>query len=114
DLFLQPLDEIHYDARYGNFNGSTFSKDLILALRLIGLFLLIIACVNFINLSTAQAITRAREVGVRKVLGGKRVQLTLQFLGETGITCFLALVGSVVIVFICLPFLNNLLEIHLS
>jgi ABC-type antimicrobial peptide transport system permease subunit len=114
DLFLQPLSEIHYDERYGNFNGRTFSKDMILALSLIGLFLLVIACVNFINLATAQAINRAREVGVRKVLGGNRAQLILQFLGETGVTSLLALIGSLVIVFICLPFLNNLLEIHLT
>src|SRR5438876_906717 len=114
DLFLQPLNEIHYDERYGNFNGRTFSKDLILALSLIGLFLLIIACVNFINLTTAQAMNRSREVGVRKVLGGNRTQLILQFLGETGITTLLALIGSILVVFGCLPFVNDLLEIHLS
>ena len=114
DLKLEPLSEIHFDERYGNFNGHTFSKDLILALNLIGLFLLIIACVNFINLTTAQAINRAREVGVRKVLGGNRVQLILQFLGETGITALLALIGSILAVLLCLPFLNNLLAIHLS
>src|ERR1017187_1789295 len=114
DLALQPLKEIHFDERYGNFNGRTFSKDLILALSLIGLFLLIIACVNFINLTTAQAMKRAREVGVRKVLGGNRTQLIFQFLGETGITTLLALAGAIFIVFICLSFVNNLLEIHLS
>ena len=114
DLALQPLDEIHYDERFGNFNGRTFSKDLILALSVIALFLLIIACVNFINLTTAQAITRAREVGVRKVLGGNRLQLILQFLGETGITSLLALTGSMFIVFLCVPSVNHLLDIHLS
>ncbi|MEO8710564.1 MAG: ABC transporter permease [Parafilimonas sp.] len=114
DLALQPLNEIHYDARYGNFTGRTFSKDLILALSLIGLFLLIIACVNFINLTTAQAVNRSREVGVRKVLGGNRSQLVLQFLGETGVTTLLAIIGSILIVFICLPFLNNLLDVHIS
>ena len=114
NLVLQPLATIHYDERFGNFNGRTFSKDLIFALSLIGLFLLIIACVNFINLTTAQAFNRAREVGVRKVLGGNRAQLVLQFLGETGITSLLALIGSLVIVFICIPAVNNLLEIHLS
>ncbi len=113
-LSLQPLSELHYDERYGNFNGRTFSKDLILALSLIGLFLLIIACVNFINLTTAHAINRAREVGVRKVLGSNRTQLVLQFLGETGTTTLLALIGSVMIVFICIPFVNELLDIHLS
>jgi ABC-type antimicrobial peptide transport system permease subunit len=114
DLSLQPLREIHYDERYSNFSGRTFSKDLIFALSLIGVFLLIIACINFINLTTAQAISRAREVGVRKVLGGNRAQLILQFLGETGITSFLALVGAAMVTFICLPPLNSLLEIHLS
>ena len=92
------MNEIHFDERYGNFNGRTFSKDLILALSIIGLFLLVIACVNFINLTTAQAMNRAREVGVRKVLGGNRAQLLLQFLGETGITTLLALIGSVIVV----------------
>ena len=111
---FQPLNEIHFDERYGNFSGRTFSKDLILALSLIGLFLLIIACVNFINLTTAQAINRAREVGVRKVLGSNRAQLIFQFLGETGIITLLALISSIAVVLLCLPFLNNLLEIHLS
>ena len=114
DLSLQPLNEIHYDERFGNFTGRTFSKDLIFALSLIALFLLIIACVNFINLTTAQAVNRSREVGVRKVLGSNRKQLVLQFLGETGITTFLALVGAIIIALVCLPFLNNLLEIHLA
>ncbi|MES2378223.1 MAG: ABC transporter permease [Bacteroidota bacterium] len=113
DLSLQALSEVHYDERYGNFNGRTFSKDLILALNLIGLFLLIVACVNFINLTVAQAINRGREVGVRKVLGGSRAQLVLQFLGETTITCFFALVVSLLIVLLCLPGINNLLEIHI-
>src|SRR4029077_3113668 len=109
NLALQPLATIHYDERFGNFNGRTFSKDLIFALSLIGLFLLIIACVNFINLTTAQAVNRAREVGVRKVLGGNRMQLVLQFLGETGVISLLALIGSLLIVFICIPAVNNLL-----
>ncbi|GAA4312340.1 ABC transporter permease [Mucilaginibacter gynuensis] len=114
DLSLQPLTEIHYDARYGNFTGRTFSKNLIWALNLIGLFLVVVACVNFINLTVAQAINRGREVGVRKVLGGSRLQLVLQFLGETGVTSLFAFVMSLLIVAFCLPAVNNLLDIHLS
>ena len=114
DLALQRFDEMHFDGRFGNFNHATFSKDLILALSLVGLFLLIIACVNFINLTTAQAINRAREVGVRKVLGSSRAQLLTQFLGETGITVMLALIVSLLVVYICIPLINNLLGIHLS
>jgi ABC-type antimicrobial peptide transport system permease subunit len=113
-LALEPLNEIHFDKRYGNFNGRTFSKDLVLALSIIGLFLLIIACVNFINITTAQAINRSREVGVRKVLGSNRSQLMLQFLGETGITTLLAFIGAVIIVLVCLPFVNNFLDVHLT
>ena len=113
-LSLQPLKEIHFDKRYGNFTGRTFGKDLILALNIIGVFLLVIACINFINITTARAVSRAREVGVRKVLGSSRKQLMVQFLGETGITTFLALLGSMVIVIVCISFLNGLLDIHLS
>lgn len=113
NLSLQPLSELHFDSRFGNFSGRTFSHDLIFALRLIGLFLLIIACVNFINLTTAQAINRAREVGVRKVLGGRRSQLVLQFLGETGITTFIALLLALIVVVACLPFVDSLLDIQL-
>jgi putative ABC transport system permease protein len=114
DLSLQPMNEMHYDGRLGVFTGRTFSKDLIFALSLIGLFLLIVACVNFINLTTAQAITRAREVGVRKVLGGRRSQLIVQFVGETGITSLLALLAAVAVVLACIPAVNNLPDIHLS
>ncbi|TSJ44130.1 FtsX-like permease family protein [Mucilaginibacter corticis] len=113
-LAAQPLAGLHYDERYGNFTGRTFSKGLILALNLIGLFLLIVACVNFINLTVAQAINRGREVGVRKVLGGSRLQLMVQFLGETGITSFFAFLFSLLIVVFCLPGLSNLMDIHLS
>jgi putative ABC transport system permease protein len=113
-LNLQPLIEMHYDARFQNYNNRTFSKDLIFALRLIGIFLLFMACINFINLTTAQAANRAREVGVRKVLGSSRRQLVMQFLGETGFTTLLVLAGAIGIVCICISPMNSLLDIHLS
>ena len=59
-VIVQPVKEMHFDNRFGNFNGRTFGRDIITALTLIGLFLLIIACVNFINLATAQAVNRSR------------------------------------------------------
>lgn len=114
NLVPQQLSEIHYDERLGNFTGRTFSKDLTLALSLISLFLLIVACVNFINLTIAQAVNRAREVGVRKVLGGNRSQLIFQFLGETAITSLAGLIISLFIVIACIPACSNLLEIKLS
>jgi len=111
---LQPLSDIHFDNRFGNFNQRTFSKKLINALSLIGLFLLIVACVNFINLATAQAVNRSKEVGVRKVLGGSRKQLAAQFLGETFLITLCAVMVAVVITWLVLPLLGRLLDIPLS
>jgi len=111
---LQPLTAMHYDTSIDIFTGRHFSRALIGAISLIGLFLLVIACVNFINLATAQAVNRSKEVGIRKVLGSDRPQLVLQFMSETFILTLSALlVGTVVAVF-CLGLLNQLLETQLS
>jgi putative ABC transport system permease protein len=111
---LQPLSTVHSDARVGVFSGQVFSKDLINALSLIGLFLLIIACVNFINLATAQAVNRSKEVGIRKVLGSRRKQLIIQFLSETFIITLFAVVLGTAISEAALPYLNTLLDLKLS
>lgn len=111
---VQPVKEMHFDDRFGNFNGRTFSRDMITALSLVGLFLLIIACVNFINLATAQAVNRSREVGVRKVLGSNRTQLTAQFMSETAVITLFAVVLATIIASLVLPLLNNLLQLQLS
>lgn len=107
---LQPLTDIHYNSEFGTYSETTFSKELITALSLIGLFLLIIACINFINLATAQAVNRAKEIGVRKVLGSSKRQLIFQFLSET----FLITLGSVVmamgLAYMVLPLLNTILQ----
>ncbi len=110
---LQPLTEIHFDERFGTFSGHTFSHSLITALSLIGIFLIVIACVNFINLATAQAVNRSKEVGVRKVLGSNRKQLALQFLMETAIIVCAASGMAVLIAEAVLPFLNKLLEVQI-
>ncbi|HWB23845.1 MAG TPA: FtsX-like permease family protein [Chitinophagaceae bacterium] len=107
---LQPLAEMHFDKRFGNYNGNTFGKDLITALSLIGIFLLVIACINFINLATAQAVNRAKEVGVRKVLGSGKPQLIAQFLCESFIITLAAVAIAAVIAISVLPLLNQLLE----
>ncbi|MEO8116803.1 MAG: ABC transporter permease, partial [Bacteroidota bacterium] len=110
----QPLSEIHFDERFGNYNHHTFSHSLINALMLIGIFLIIIACVNFINLATAQAVNRSKEVGVRKVLGSSRRQLAFQFLGETSLIVITAIIIAVLIAAAVLPFLNALLETQIT
>jgi putative ABC transport system permease protein len=111
---LLPLRDMHFDTRFNTFNNRPFSRGLIRTLSLIGLFVLVIACVNFVNLSTAQAILRSKEVGMRKVLGGTRRQLLWQFLGET---CLLVLIATGVAAIFCrltMPLLNRLLGIGLS
>src|SRR4051794_16521187 len=113
-FIAQPLTEIHFDDRFGNYGEHTFSHTLINALSLIGLFLIIIACVNFINLATAQAINRSKEVGVRKVLGSRRKQLAAQFLAETALIVIVAIIIAVVIAAFTLPYLNKLLEVQMS
>ncbi|HVO75091.1 MAG TPA: ABC transporter permease [Ignavibacteriaceae bacterium] len=109
-LMLQPLSTIHSDGRFGNYSNKIFSRGLIVALSLIALFLLLIACINFINLATAQAINRSREVGVRKVLGGNRIQLSAQFLTETAVITFLATALAYALAELVLPHLNNFLK----
>jgi putative ABC transport system permease protein len=106
DLFkylAKPLLEMHFDTDY----GAGMAKKHLWALALIGLFLLITACVNFINMATAQALGRMREVGVRKSLGSTRGQLFWQFMFETGMIVTAALFIGGVLSTIALPYLNN-------
>lgn len=80
---MQPLRDIHFDTRFDNYNGRVISKEFIQSLGIIGIFLILTAAINFVNLTTAQSIKRAKEIGIRKTLGGKVGQLAFQFLSET-------------------------------
>ncbi|MGI9544877.1 MAG: ABC transporter permease, partial [Cyclobacteriaceae bacterium] len=97
-LFLQPLSDLHFDTRFANFNARVVSMKTIWALGLIGLFLLVTSCINFINLNTVLAVQRSKEIGVRKVLGGQRGQLVTQFLGETFVVTTIAVLGALLII----------------
>ena len=111
---IQPLGAVHYDAAAGNYSNKLISHQLINVLWLIAAFILLIACVNFINLSTAQAVNRAKEVGVRKVLGSNRSQLQVQFIVETFLIVTMAVVLAAIITILALPYVNQLLELSLS
>jgi putative ABC transport system permease protein len=113
-LQLQPLKDMHYNTDVNVFGGHPFSEQLIKVISLIGVFLLLIACVNFINLATAQAVNRSKEVGIRKVLGSNRNQLVMQFISETLIIVLFAMLLAVILAELALPMLNKLLEIELS
>lgn len=113
-LKLQPLADVHLNHDYGTFTGDSLLVKELWALGLIGGFLLLVACINFINLATAQSVTRAREIGVRKVLGSNRPQLVRQFLQETGLITLLALVLGIVLAIVTLPLLVQVLDKELS
>jgi len=109
DLFqykAKSLTALHFDTDYGR----GMDKKYLWALGLIGLFLLITACVNFINMATAQALTRVREVGVRKSLGSTRSQLFWQFMSETGLIVSAALMVGFVLALMGLPYMNTWLK----
>ena len=108
---LQPLTDIHFATNTPNFAQRSISIEMIWAMVLIGLFVLVTACVNFINLATAQAIRRSREVGVRKVLGSTRGQLVRQFLGETSILTGIAVMLALFVAQVSLPYVGELLNI---
>jgi ABC-type antimicrobial peptide transport system permease subunit len=111
---IQPLRAVHYDAEAGNYSNKIISHKLINVLWLIAAFILLIACVNFINLSTAQAVNRAKEVGVRKVLGSNKSQLQTQFVVETFLIVTIAVILAAVITLLALPSVNQLLELSFS
>ena len=101
---LQPLADVHFNDSYAGFDQRTAHKATLYALFAVAAFLLLLACINFINLTTANAAHRAMEIGIRKTLGGSRNQLVLQFLTET----FLLTAGACVLSFFFIPLIMDL------
>ncbi|MDJ1471792.1 ABC transporter permease [Xanthocytophaga flava] len=113
-LLLQPLQEIHYDKRYMTHIVKTRTKESIYGLLGVAVFIILSACINFVNLATAQAIRRAKEVGVRKTMGAYRRQLIGQMLGETSTLVFVAVMVAMVLISFFIPVSESLLDIRLS
>jgi len=112
-LFVLPLKDVHAnsaDIGLDYINYQKFDKKSTNLFAIIALIVLVIACVNFINLSTARSAERAKEVGIRKSIGAYRFQLAIQFLGETVLIAFMALIFAVILVELALPYINNLSE----
>ncbi|HSN09162.1 MAG TPA: ABC transporter permease [Hanamia sp.] len=105
---LQPLTSIHLYS-HANYELSPPGNAMyVYIFGAIAIFMLLIACINFINLSTASASQRAKEVGIRKVIGSGKTQLVKQFLIESALLVFIALLISYALVLVALPFFNNI------
>jgi putative ABC transport system permease protein len=116
DLKLQPLRDIHLKSNLNAEIGPNSDISYIYIFSAAAIFILLIACSNFINLSTAKSLERTKEIGLRKTVGARRPQLMLQFLGESLFFCLVAGIVSLILVITSLPYFNQLtgLSVDLS
>jgi putative ABC transport system permease protein len=110
-IFLRPLSILHFDSRMENMGDHITNKSTLWTLALIALFILVMACINFVNLSTVQAVNRSREIGVRKVLGSSRWNLLWQILGETALVVIASIVLAIGLAELCLPYIKHVSSI---
>ncbi len=114
EIYLQPITDIHLHSQMVGELEANGDITYVYVFSGIALFVLLIACLNFMNLSTVRSLKRAKEVGLRKVVGAERKQLIKQFLAESILVSFFALILSLVIVVLILPVFNQLSERTLS
>ncbi|GHE63636.1 ABC transporter permease [Roseivirga thermotolerans] len=109
---LQPVHDIYFGSNHVTFDEGfkKGNKDNLLLLATIGFFILTIACMNYINASTAKAIKRVKEIGVRKVFGAYRIQLFSQFMGEALLVTLLAVLFSILLTDLALPYFENFMQ----
>jgi len=109
-LFLYPMNRWRLHSIFDNGKEKGGLSDFVQLFSLIAVFIIVIACINFINLSTARSEKRAKEVGIRKSVGSNRLNLVTQFIAESMIISFIAFILAVFIAEMALPFYNNLVE----
>jgi putative ABC transport system permease protein len=114
ELFLHPLKDWRLYSHFENGKSAGGMIDYVQMFIIIAVFILIIACINFMNLSTARSERRAREVGIRKSVGSGRAEIIFQFLGESLFISFIALTVAVLLAQLLLPFYNDLVEKQLA
>jgi putative ABC transport system permease protein len=114
EFFLHNMDRWRLHTSFENGKESGGMIDYVVGFSAIAIFIVVIACINFMNLATARSERRAREVGVRKSVGSRRRELIFQFLGESLFITIIAFILAVVLVEISLPFYNDLTEKRLS
>lgn len=114
ELFLQNYGESYLYSNWDNGKQAGGRIQYVKIFSFVAIIILFIACINFMNLATARSLRRAREIGVRKVVGAGKRQLVVQFIGESMLVSFLAILLSLLIVALILPSFNTLTEKHLS
>ena len=113
-VFLHPMSKWHLFSNFENGINKGGRIDNVWLFALIGIFVLLLACINFMNLSTARSEKRAKEIGIRKAVGSKRYQLITQFFSESILISFLSFILSLVLVTISLPYFNLLTDSNIS
>ncbi|MCP4157862.1 MAG: FtsX-like permease family protein [bacterium] len=108
EIILQPLSDIHLTAGINGEISLIVDKKYVISFSIIAFFILFIACINFMNLSTARSMNRGREVGIRKAIGAGRGRLIRQFLTESILWSLVSMATALVMVEICLPFFNGI------
>lgn len=114
EVWLQPFRDIYLHEKYENGKVAGGRIEYVRLFFITALIVLAIACINFMNLSTAQASRRAREVGVRKSMGASRASLMLQFTGEAILMCAIAAVTAALVVYLLMPVFNNFTGKHIT
>jgi ABC-type antimicrobial peptide transport system permease subunit len=114
ELFILPMSEWHLKSEFENGKQSGGRIQYVWLFGIVGAFVLLMACINFMNLSTARSEKRAKEVGIRKAIGSLRSQLINQFLGESIITVFISMTIALLLTQISLPFFNLISEKNMT